>query len=44
MSIDDAERRATLIARPEGAATWRLDIRLQGHLHGPDIETVFLDI
>jgi protocatechuate 3,4-dioxygenase alpha subunit len=44
MSIEDAKRRATLIARPEGAATWRLDIRLQGHLHGPDIETVFLDI
>jgi hypothetical protein len=25
-------------------ATWRLDIRLQGSLHGPDIETVFLEI
>jgi protocatechuate 3,4-dioxygenase alpha subunit len=43
-SIEDSERRATLIARPEGAATWRLDIRLQGSLHGPDIETVFLAI
>jgi protocatechuate 3,4-dioxygenase alpha subunit len=43
-SIGDAERRGTLIARPEGAATWRLDIRLQGSLHGPDIETVFLDV
>ena len=43
-SIEDAERRNTLIARPAGAATWRLDIRLQGSLHGPDIETVFLDI
>jgi protocatechuate 3,4-dioxygenase alpha subunit len=43
-SIEDAARRGTLIAKPEGDATWRLDIRLQGSLHGPDIETVFLDI
>ena len=32
-------RRATLIARPEAAGTWRLDIRLQG-----DDETVFLEV
>ena len=38
-SIDDPERRATLIARPDGAAAWRLDIRLQG-----TDETVFLAI
>jgi protocatechuate 3,4-dioxygenase alpha subunit len=44
MSIEDVERRGTLIAKSAGAATWRLDIRLQGSLHGPDIETVFLDI
>jgi protocatechuate 3,4-dioxygenase alpha subunit len=43
-SIEDVERRGSLIARPDGAATWRLDIRLQGSLHGPDIETVFLDV
>ena len=39
MSIEDPARRGTLIARPEGTATWRLDIRLQG-----DGETVFLDV
>src|ERR1700733_2822967 len=39
MSIDAQDRRSTLIARPEGTATWRLDIRLQG-----DGETVFLDV
>jgi protocatechuate 3,4-dioxygenase alpha subunit len=44
MSIEDVERRGTLIARPDGAATWRLDIRLQGSLHGPEMETVFLDV
>jgi protocatechuate 3,4-dioxygenase, alpha subunit len=38
-SIDDAERRSTLIAVPESTAVWRLDIRLQG-----DRETVFLDV
>jgi len=37
--IDDKARRATLIAAPVDAATWRLDIRLQG-----DGETVFLEI
>ena len=39
MSIEDTARRGTLIARPEGSGTWRLDIRLQG-----DGETVFLDV
>lgn len=39
MSIEDPARRATLIARPAGPATWHLDIRLQG-----DGETVFLDV
>jgi protocatechuate 3,4-dioxygenase alpha subunit len=38
-SIEDPDRRATLIARPEGAGKWRMDIRLQG-----EGETVFLDI
>ena len=38
-SIEDPERRATLIARPDGTAAWRLDIRLQGM-----DETVFLAI
>jgi protocatechuate 3,4-dioxygenase alpha subunit len=38
-AIEDPARRATLIARPEGGAQWRLDIRLQG-----DGETVFLEI
>jgi protocatechuate 3,4-dioxygenase alpha subunit len=37
-SIVMLARRATLIARPDGPATWRLDIRLQGGK-----ETVFLD-
>jgi protocatechuate 3,4-dioxygenase alpha subunit len=37
--IDDRARRATLIAEPVDAATWRLDIRLQG-----DGETVFLEL
>jgi protocatechuate 3,4-dioxygenase alpha subunit len=37
--IDDRTRRATLIAEPVDAATWRLDIRLQG-----DGETVFLEV
>ena len=38
-AIEDPARRATLVARPEGGAQWRLDIRLQG-----DGETVFLEI
>lgn len=36
--LEDPGRRRTLIARPEGPDTWRLDIRLQG-----EGETVFLD-
>lgn len=43
-SIEDTERRNTLIARPCGDGAWRFDIRLQGSLHGPDSETVFLEI
>jgi protocatechuate 3,4-dioxygenase alpha subunit len=39
MSIEEPARRATLIAKPAGAGTWRMDVRLQG-----DAETVFLDI
>ena len=39
LSIDDQTRRATLIASPAGAATWRMDIKLQG-----DGETLFLDV
>ena len=38
-AIDSSARRNTLIARPAGEATWRLDIRLQG-----GDETVFLDV
>ena len=38
-SIDDPMRRATLIARPAGEGTWRMDVRLQG-----DGRTVFLDV
>jgi protocatechuate 3,4-dioxygenase, alpha subunit len=37
--IEDPARRATLIARPDGKDTWRLDIRLQG-----EGETVFIEI
>ena len=37
--IEDAARRATLLARPAGAATWHIDIRLQG-----EGETVFLEV
>jgi protocatechuate 3,4-dioxygenase alpha subunit len=37
--VDDPARRATLIAKPMGGGTWRLDIRLQG-----EGETVFLDV
>jgi protocatechuate 3,4-dioxygenase alpha subunit len=36
--IEDPERRASLIARPEGGGVWRLDIRLQG-----EGETVFIE-
>ena len=39
LSAVPAARRGTLIARPEGPGTWRLDIRLQG-----DDETVFLEV
>ena len=42
-SIDDPKRRATLIAEPDGADGWRMDIRLQRGALG-DAETVFLDI
>lgn len=37
--IEDPARRATLVATPASAGTWRLDIRLQG-----EGETVFLDV
>jgi protocatechuate 3,4-dioxygenase, alpha subunit len=42
-SIENPNRRATLIAQPDGAARWRINIRLQ---RGPynEAETVFLDI
>ncbi len=36
--VEDAARRATLLARPAAAGTWHFDIRLQG-----DNETVFMD-
>jgi protocatechuate 3,4-dioxygenase alpha subunit len=39
LSVEDPARRATLVAKPEGSAVWRLDIRLQG-----EGETVFLDV
>ena len=39
VSIEDPARRGTLIAEPDGAGVWRLDIRLQG-----DGETVFLEV
>ena len=42
-SIEDPNRRATLIARAEGAQRWRIDIRLQRGRHN-EAETVFLDI
>lgn len=42
-SIDDPERRATLIARSRGAGHWRIDIRLQRGPSG-ETETVFLDV
>jgi protocatechuate 3,4-dioxygenase, alpha subunit len=42
-SIDDPERRGTLIAKQQGEEHWRVDIRLQ---RGPnaETETVFLDV
>ena len=39
MSIEEPARRGTLIARPAGAATWRMDVRLQG-----EGETAFFDL
>jgi protocatechuate 3,4-dioxygenase alpha subunit len=42
-SIEDAPRRATLLAQPESDNHWRLDIRLQRGPRG-ETETVFLDI
>ncbi len=39
LSLAPQDRRATMIARDEGAGTWRLDIRLQGAE-----ETVFLAV
>jgi protocatechuate 3,4-dioxygenase alpha subunit len=42
-SIEDAPRRATLLAQPESDSRWRLDIRLQRGPRG-ETETVFLDI
>jgi protocatechuate 3,4-dioxygenase alpha subunit len=38
-AIEDPARRATLIAQPDGAGVWRLDIVLQG-----EGETVFLEV
>lgn len=37
--VDDPERRATLIAKPDGPSVWRMDIVLQG-----EGETVFIDV
>jgi protocatechuate 3,4-dioxygenase alpha subunit len=37
--VEDPARRSTLIAKPEGAGVWRMDIRLQG-----EEETVFIDV
>ena len=42
-SIDDAERRATMIAKNQGRGCWRIDIRLQRGPNG-ETETVFLDL
>jgi protocatechuate 3,4-dioxygenase, alpha subunit len=42
-SIEDPTRRATLIANPDGADCWRIDIRLQRGILG-EPEAVFLDI
>jgi protocatechuate 3,4-dioxygenase alpha subunit len=42
-SIEDPRRRATLMAQPDGADCWRIDIRLQrGKVGEP--EAVFLDV
>lgn len=42
-AIEDPNRRATLLAQPDGTARWRIDIRLQrGGENEP--ETVFLDV
>ena len=37
--VESPQRRATLIARPDGAAVWRMDIVLQG-----EGETVFIEV
>lgn len=42
-SIEDPNRRITLIAQPNGPNEWRIDIRLQRGPRG-EPETVFLDI
>jgi protocatechuate 3,4-dioxygenase alpha subunit len=42
-SIEESKRRSTLIARPDGADRWRIDIRMQRGPHA-ETETVFLDI
>ena len=42
-SIEDPKRRATLLAKSDGADGWRMDIRLQRGTRG-ETETVFLDI
>jgi protocatechuate 3,4-dioxygenase alpha subunit len=42
-SIENLERRATLIAGPDGEDQWRIDIRLQRGPKG-ETETVFLDV
>jgi protocatechuate 3,4-dioxygenase alpha subunit len=30
LSIEEPARRVTLIAKPDGVGTWRMDVRLQG--------------
>jgi protocatechuate 3,4-dioxygenase, alpha subunit len=42
-AIEDPSRRATFMARPDGADCWRIDIRLQRGKSG-EPEAVFLDI
>jgi len=42
-AIEEPERRATLLARSDGAGTWTIAIRLQEGAAG-EIETVFLDV
>ncbi len=39
LALVPRQRRATLIAQPDGQGAWRLDIRLQG-----EGETVFLEV